>query len=498
MTGDITYTEDQQEAIEAVLEWLADPDDDQVFRLFGYAGTGKTTTLKGVLDAIEGARPDINYWLAAPTGKAAHVVHRKTGYPTTTLHAPGYIYAPVSKEAAQDPRHSGWVRSDRFVVVPAFDSKLNDIDLLVVDEASMVGAEVASDLLAMRGMVPSGQKRDIRVLAVGEPAQLDPVMQTPGYTDVPGDIVLRDVLRQNPGPVLTAATWLRDNEQFSRSAPELQAIMRHSAPLARLIEADAVIVHSNEERLNLSQRMREHVGKPAFKPVAGDTIMFRANQLSANIVNGMVALVGDHQTHADTIAGHTVFDRVVDSRRVCREGHDFYELTLRDGDLKVLTPVWIFEESKPYEALMPALEALGESEVVAPVQFAHVMTAHSAQGSEWDDVIVMEPKGSYYWRWLYTAITRARVNVELVWDVTADTEDHSGFLAQWLDALKASDLKPKVKGTGERLAEIGQRRLLSDRQTAVQIGMNQRTFLRHKAALAEARLIDGDMLTLPE
>lgn len=489
----INLTPEQEEAIEAVMDWLNDPEGVQVFRLFGYAGTGKTTTLKFILDAIEKRRPDIGQWLAAPTGKAAHVLGAKTGRKTTTLHAPGYIYYPVTSETVPEA-HNGHIRDGRFIVTPAYNSKLADVSLVVIDEASMVGAEVHTDLMTMRGVIPP-QSRDVRVLAVGDPAQLDPVAKAPAYTDSPGDIVLRDVLRQNPGPVLTAATWLRDNERFDRTAPELQAILKHEVPLGRLAEADAVIVRSNGTRLELTKRVREHVGKPAFEPVAGDTIMFRANQLSANIVNGTIALVGENGVHADAIAGHNVFDRVVDARIVSREGHNLYELTLRDGDLKVLTPTWIFSQERPYDSLMPQIHSLGRNEVVAPVQFAHVMTCHSSQGSEWEDVIIHDP--NYEWKWLYTAITRARTSAAIAWRVTADVEDHSKFLSRWLDALESADVKPKVRETGQKIAELGQVRLLSGRATAEQLNMPQPTWRRHKAALTEVRLIDGDLLTLP-
>src|SRR5690606_10428666 len=108
----------------------------------------------------------------------------------------------------------------------------------------------------------------------------------------------------------------RDHERFDRTAPALQAIMQDEVPLGRLVEADAGIVRGNETRLSLTKRLREHAGKPAYEPVPGDTIMFRANQLAANIVNGMVAVVGESGTHSDAVAGHVVFDRVVDARIV--------------------------------------------------------------------------------------------------------------------------------------------------------------------------------------
>src|SRR5690606_16604455 len=187
----------QARAIAAIGDWYQNRRGDQpIFRLFGYAGTGKTTITAKAIEAL-GLEPMTPGGLggvlfAAFTGKAAYVMTRK-GTPAQTIH--GLIYrvseatpeeiARVTEDLAalrRDLPRMGPAERDfaltrirqlelrlEDIHQPTFlindRSALRDADLLVLDEVSMVGEEMARDLLAF------GKP----ILVLGDPGQLPPI-----------------------------------------------------------------------------------------------------------------------------------------------------------------------------------------------------------------------------------------------------------------------------------------------------------------------------------
>lgn len=77
----MAWSPQQEAAIKAVRRWLADPDD-QVFRLFGFAGTGKTTLARDLASGVDGG-----VLFGAFTGKAALVLRRKGCEGASTIHS---------------------------------------------------------------------------------------------------------------------------------------------------------------------------------------------------------------------------------------------------------------------------------------------------------------------------------------------------------------------------------------------------------------------------
>src|SRR4051812_501004 len=130
-----TFTPHQDSALKAVAEWLkAKPGKNGtplVFRLFGYAGTGKTTLARHIADGVDG-----KVLFAAFTGKASLVMRSKGCQNASTIHS--LIYRTL-ESAAETPNFQIWDDA------PA--SKANPI---VIDECSMVDAELARDLESFR------------------------------------------------------------------------------------------------------------------------------------------------------------------------------------------------------------------------------------------------------------------------------------------------------------------------------------------------------------
>lgn len=157
----------QDGALGQVARWLADKDQPQVFRLFGYAGTGKTTLARHLAEHVEG-----EVAFGAYTGKAALVMRGKGCRDARTIHS--MIYRP--KDTASES--------------PTFelneDSAAARASLIVIDECSMVDEEMGRDLLSF------GKK----TLVLGDPAQLPPVQGGGFFTNSEPDVMLTDVHRQ--------------------------------------------------------------------------------------------------------------------------------------------------------------------------------------------------------------------------------------------------------------------------------------------------------------
>ena len=140
-----TWSPQQDEALRAVSEWLKDKSGPQVFRLFGWAGTGKSTL---AVHLAQGVR-SVKY--AAFTGKAALVMRKKGCKGASTIHS--LIYSLVSEKEGEP----------KFALDPESDAAT--ADLIVIDEVSMVDESLGRDLLSF----------GTKVLVLGDPFQLPPV-----------------------------------------------------------------------------------------------------------------------------------------------------------------------------------------------------------------------------------------------------------------------------------------------------------------------------------
>src|SRR5204863_9176173 len=155
-------------ALRAASAWLkAARGRPSIFRLFGYAGTGKTTLAKHLAESIDG-----KVLFAAFTGKAACVMRSKGCPNATTIHS--LIYKPRDTNE-ETPSFDLW--SD----APASKAKL-----IIIDECSMVDGELARDLMSF----------NVPLLVLGDPAQLPPIQGGGFFTDAKPDAMLTEVHRQ--------------------------------------------------------------------------------------------------------------------------------------------------------------------------------------------------------------------------------------------------------------------------------------------------------------
>jgi exodeoxyribonuclease-5 len=361
------WSPQQDAALAAVAAWLK-AGEPQVFRLFGYAGTGKTTLAKHV---AEGAGGDAAF--AAFTGKAAHVMRQKGCKGATTIHS--LIY----RSRGEDENGPTFALNE--------DSNAGKVSLIVIDECSMVDEEVGRDLLSFGSPV----------LVLGDPAQLPPIAGGGFFTSAEPDVMLTEVHRQAADdPIIHLSMLVREGGALAEGTfGGSRVIGRDDIEGEDVVRADQILVGRNNTRRNYNGRIRELLERVAPTPIAGDKLVCLRNDRKRGLLNGSL--------------WH------VDGARTPRKGLLRYTLSPDEHETgKARTVVSI--NPAFFDGTAETL-SLAERRRSDEFDFGYVLTVHKAQGSQWDDVILFDESFAFREharRWLYTGITRAATRITVV------------------------------------------------------------------------------------
>lgn len=400
---DHTWSPQQAAALDHVGAWLKDPNAKQVFRLFGYAGTGKTTLARHLAESVRSPL------FAAFTGKAASVLRDKGCPGASTLHSLLYNVRDRDKSRlnelknildAMDRRHPDWaetsaefaleqdkIRRPWFHVNP--DSNLKSADLLVVDEVSMVDERIGKDILSFNK----------KVLVLGDPAQLPPVRGGGFFTEARPDVLLTEIHRQAlDNPILQWATLARTGETIPYGDLGLAKKLRRDAVTDEwLASAGQVLCGKNETRRDLNKRIRKTLGRTSTLPVNKDVLVMLMNEHKLGVLNG------------------TVCSAYCDAEPDPSDPARFYvtvKYPTENGRARLLTGLAF--DSGPFLG-----KECAPGRNVLQVDFGYALTVHKAQGSQWPGVVVYDDgfgkrEPDVRRRWLYTAITRAEKQLYIV------------------------------------------------------------------------------------
>lgn len=411
----------QAQAIAAIETWFrARTHEQQVFRLFGYAGSGKSTIIAEAMGimGLEVMTPGRSggVLFAAYTGKAALVMTRK-GTPASTIHSLIYRVSETTPEEIERvteelaalerdlPRMLPAERRFAETQVRQLEMRLSDIheprfllndrsllrdaDLLVLDEVSMVDEIMARHLLAF------GKP----ILVLGDPGQLPPVKGTGFFTEQAPDIMLTEIHRQaKDSPILRLATMAREGVPIPHGAHDnnVWKMSRHDIAPAQMLSGGQVICGTNATRRSLNRAIKHAAGFIADYPVgAGEKIICLKNRHDLGLINGMFLRLSDVRKAPNNPSAFIARAETEDGTPI--NGEQMFWRGDYDDHIS-------FDPERSRREWQ-------QRRTLVETTWGWAITTYKAQGSQWPTVIVFDdgfgrtPEDRN--RWLYTAITRA-------------------------------------------------------------------------------------------
>jgi hypothetical protein len=294
----------------------------QVFMLKGYAGSGKTTLIKGLIQFLEESKQSFS--VMAPTGRAAKVIRDKTGH-GVTIHKGIYNFnklQSINQESEDDAEHS-------FHYYFPLNNIEDDGHIIIVDESSMIsnvksnhelftfGTNVLlSDLLTFAKLKTSKNK----IIFIGDPAQLPPVSDSKSsaldknyfISELKINVVeveMTDVMRQDENLILANALTLRsilkqekrnelifqyDETSFIKT-DGLDFISKFVDAFPKPEIGDGVIIsYSNTKCYHYNTSIREKIFPDQAEVVPGDLLLINNNNYhtyGVELYNGDIAKV---------------------------------------------------------------------------------------------------------------------------------------------------------------------------------------------------------------
>ena len=464
----LNLSKGQEIAITKLEAFLASSE--QVFMLKGYAGSGKTTILKGFVAYLNAIEKD--FALMAPTGRAAKVIREKTGQEAFTIHKSIYSYDELVEIEEGDSFYYHYkIRNNVDVVGKIF----------IVDEASMLSdaksegeffrfgtSRLLSDLISYTRV--SQPNVNSKIIFVGDPCQLPPVGDNSSkafdsnYLKVNFNLTseeteMKEVKRQGgESGILKAAAKIRKSisshffNDFNLRSNGIDIINpSYENFLDKWQETTStkiIIASKNKTCLELNLQIRERLfGNPNLPVLKSDIVIMGGNNYRKGIFNGEFAVINNV---SDTITQRTILLRGknpvtlnwrdielvfpdAESNNKVVKGKLLENFLYGDNYLKPeeIQALYVDFTSR-HKGLRPKTnefkEAIMQDEYFncLLLKYGYAVTCHKAQGGEWDNVFTVWDNDNMigfdcftdkqrragktnqdFYRWAYTAITRA-------------------------------------------------------------------------------------------
>jgi exodeoxyribonuclease V len=445
-------TDDQSDALKKLASYICDNNNDVIFLMTGYAGTGKTSIISSVVKTLDLLR--MRSVLLAPTGRAAKVLASYSGRQAFTIHKKIY-----RQKSSRDGLGSF-----------SLDRNLHKDTFFIVDEASMVSNSSGDSSLFGSGRllddlieyVYSGT--DCKLIIVGDTAQLPPVgsilspaldpssLSTYGFGLIACE--LRQVVRQSEtSGILMNATRVRlqvaENNLVHPSIDSInfkdtiritgeELIDEISSAYGTCgMEGTIIVVNSNKQANRYNQGIRNRIFFREEEISPGDMVM---------VVKNNYFIIEEDEDGAGFIANGDIAEVKKIRKYEERYGFRFADMVLKFPDynleieskvmmdvLHLDTPALPSEKNKELFQNILAdyinirtrrkqYEAVKNNSYFNALQikFAYAVTCHKAQGGQWERVFI--DQGMFnrneitidYLRWFYTALTRSTEKVYLV------------------------------------------------------------------------------------
>ena len=381
----IILTKKQEEGLKICLERYYNGE--KYTTISGYAGTGKSTLVKFLVQALPVNEENVVY--STFTGKAAQVLMSKGNQNACTLHK--LLYESI-------PRPDG-----SFLRKPVRDI---GYQVVVVDEVSMVPKDMIELLL----------RHHAYVIFLGDPFQLPPINKDSDnhLLDNP-HIFLDEIMRQAlDSEIIQLTLAIREGKNINHyQGKEVQVLNHNELNTGMLTWADQIICGTNKTRVDINNQMRNLQGHDSL-PEDWDKVICLRNYwdyFADNgdyLVNGTIGYVNNSYKTFNMIPPFfgggkiDVFTAQFVSDTSANYGvlnMDMKQILTGERALDSKT-IYRLMRSKKYSSLVPM-----------EFTYAYAITCHKAQGSQWNNVLVIDSKFPFakeeHARWLYTACTRA-------------------------------------------------------------------------------------------
>ena len=364
----------------------------------GYAGSGKSTSVRAIIDALQVPLEKVAY--CAYTGKAAEVLRKKGNPNACTMHHLLYKFRPLP--------NGGFMKEPKDVL---------DYNIIVIDEISMAPKEMVDLLLT----------HDVYMIGLGDPGQLPPIdkEQDNHLLDHP-HIFLDQIMRQAAESEIIQLTMkIRNNEPITTfHGKDVQILSKEELNTGMMTWADQILVATNAKRNAINAQMRELLGHHSKDPEEGDKVICARNYWEVSddsgnaLVNGTIGYLHNPYISFERIpkyikTNHPDKIEVISSDFVSESNTKFNNILM---DKKLMLTG---EESLDWKTkYILSRRKITASLVPREFLYGYSITVHKAQGSEWDNILVLEenfPKiKEEHTRWLYTACTRASNKLVLI------------------------------------------------------------------------------------
>ena len=470
----VNLTSSQKSAMDKLADFIEDKTR-RVFIISGYAGTGKTTLVRELIQKLRDMR--IGFSLLASTGRAAKILSDTTRYPASTVHSLLYRFQDLNLDldsaggSTESPADIDGQLRLIFNIAPLKRNKQEKIYIYIIDEASMI-SDVKSKNPTQAEFGSGRLLHDLfafdpnsKLIFVGDSCQLPPIegglspalsssyIKQMFSTNVT-EATLSEIVRQEDGNDITSAA-----ERIRKMAlypPDFTSwgkfplkgyknvILHPSATdlldqYIRNIKEKGyshctLICRSNKNCHIYSRLIRPALGFHTSQVQPGDLLMITQNNLISGLLNGDLVKViqtGRRERHAgltflhieveELHSGITWSQLLVEEVLYSQTGTGLtqeqqksllIDFYYRMKDAGIKQKSQAFKENMMKDSYLNALKAC----------YGYAVTCHKAQGGEWDDVYLDIPRSLSYkpgkdtYQWLYTAITRAKRNLHIVDD----------------------------------------------------------------------------------
>lgn len=366
----------------------------------GYAGVGKSTLVKFIIDALDLLPEEVAY--CAFTGKAAQVLSNKGCPNATTAHKLLFETKPMP--------------DGTYIHIPKTTLEPDTLKLIVVDEVSMLPKNMWELLISHK----------IYVLACGDPGQLPPISKDDDNRLLQNPhIFLDEIMRQAlDSDIIRCSMDIRNGVTLRPFKGDDICIVNQSELVTGMYTwADMILCATNKTRIEVNNITRNLLGYNSSLPQKGEKIICLQNEWKtiANtgnaLVNGCVGTIDQIRERSYIIPEWIGVPKnriYLLEANFTSETNDIFPRFLMDKQTFVTgepslnsKQMWQMSRQKTTRAIMPK-----------EFTYGYCITGWKAQGSEWDKVLILEENFPFdrteHRKFLYTCVTRASKKATLV------------------------------------------------------------------------------------